>query len=203
MDALLSGYARFRANQWPIQRGIFEHLAERGQRPRAMVIACCDSRCDPGAVFDAGPGELFIIRNVANLIPPYEPDGTHHGTSAALEFGVRALEVPHIVVMGHAMCGGISALMNGVPESCPDFIQPWISIAETARARVLKCDDGTDPLRACEYEAVRLSVENLRSFPWIAEREAEGKLALHGTLFDIRTGILEGLQKDGSFKAVQ
>jgi len=124
MDDLLSGYARFRANQWPIQREIFEHLAERGQRPRAMVIACCDSRCDPGAVFDAGPGELFIIRNVANLIPPYEPDGTHHGTSAALEFGVRALEVPHIVVMGHAMCGGISALMNGVPESCPDFIQP-------------------------------------------------------------------------------
>ena len=203
MDDLLSGYARFRANQWPIQREIFEHLAERGQRPRAMVIACCDSRCDPGAVFDAGPGELFIIRNVANLIPPYEPDGTHHGTSAALEFGVRALEVPHIVVMGHAMCGGISALMNGVPESCPDFIQPWISIAETARARVLKCDDGTDPLRACEYEAVRLSVENLRSFPWIAEREVAGKLTLHGTLFDIRTGILEGLQKDGTFKAVQ
>jgi len=166
-----------------------------------MVIACCDSRCDPAMVFDAGPGELFIIRNVANLIPPYSPDGTYHGTSAALEFGVCALQVRDIVVMGHAMCGGIAALMHGVPANCPDFIYPWISIAEPARDRVLKCDDGRDPVRACEYEAVRLSLENLLSFPWIADRVAEGQLALHGALFDIRTGVLEVLQEDGSFKA--
>jgi len=201
MDALLPGYARFRATEWPAQREVFKQLAVRGQRPRAMVIACCDSRCDPAMVFDAGPGELFIIRNVANLIPPYSPDGTYHGTSAALEFGVCALQVRDIVVMGHAMCGGIAALMHGVPANCPDFIYPWISIAEPARDRVLKCDDGRDPVRACEYEAVRLSLENLLSFPWIADRVAEGQLALHGALFDIRTGVLEVLQEDGSFKA--
>ena len=199
MDDLLPGYTRFRAQQWPQQREIFEYLAAAGQRPRALVIACSDSRCDPAAVFDAGPGELFIVRNVANLVPPYAPDGDYHGTSAALEFAVCQLEVPQIVVMGHAMCGGINALMNGVPNSCPDFIAPWISIAAPARARVLACDDGTDPLRACEYETVRLSLENLRSFPWIAQRIAQGKLRLHGTLFDIRTGLLECLQPDGSF----
>ena len=203
MDALLPGYTRFRATRWPAQREIFEQLAERGQRPRAIVIACCDSRCDPAAVFDAGPGELFVIRNVANLVPPYDPDGTHHGTSAALEFGVCSLEVPRIVVMGHAMCGGITALMNGVPATCGDFLQPWISIAEAARARVLQCDDGSDPLRACEYETVKLSIENLMGFPWVASRVARGTLALHGTLFDIRTGVLETLGEDGKFAAVE
>ncbi len=201
MDDLLTGYARFRTQQWPHQREIFEHLADAGQRPKALVIACSDSRCDPGAVFDAGPGEIFIIRNVANLVPPYAPDGAYHGTSAALEFAVRHLEVPKIVVMGHAMCGGIGALMRGVPQSCPDFIASWISIAAVARNRVLACDDGTDPVRACEYEAVRLSLENLATFPWIAERVAQGKLELYGTLFDIRTGVLERLQADGSFVA--
>ena len=152
-------------------------------------------------MFDAGPGELFIVRNVANLVPPYAPDGAYHGTSAALEFAVQQLEVPQIVVMGHAMCGGINALMNGVPSNCPDFIGLWISIAEPARARVLACDDGTDPVRACEYEAVRLSLENLRRFPWVAERIAKGTLSLSGCLFDIRTGVLERLQDDGSFTA--
>jgi carbonic anhydrase len=202
MDSLLPGYARFRATQWPIQREVFEHLAERGQKPRALVIACSDSRCDPALVFDAGPGELFIVRNVANLVPPYAPDGEYHGTSAALEFGVRALEVPQIVVMGHAMCGGIAALMGGVPDTCPDFIRPWMSIADKARARVWSCDDGSDPVRACEYEAVRVSLENLRTFPWISEREAQGSLTLHGAFFDIRTGLLEQLRPDGNFTPI-
>ncbi len=201
MQTLLPGYARFRTQNWPEQRELFEQLAAKGQRPSALVIACSDSRCDPATVFDAGPGELFVVRNVANLVPPYEPDGNYHGTSAALEFGVCALAVPAIVVMGHAMCGGINALMNGVPDSCPDFIAPWISIAERARARVLACDDGIDLTRACEYEAVRLSLYNLLSFPWIKERVEQGKLKLHGSLFDIRTGILEILQADGSFVA--
>jgi carbonic anhydrase len=200
MDDLLPGYRRFRTQQWPHQREIFETLADHGQRPKALVIACSDSRCDPSAVFDAGPGELFVIRNVANLVPPYEPDKNYHGTSAALEFGVRALEVPRIVVMGHAMCGGINALMNGVPDSCPDFIAPWISIAAAAKKRVLACDDGTDPQRACEYEAVKLSLENLLTFPWIADRVRAGKLKLIGCLFDIRSGVLELLQPDGSFQ---
>lgn len=200
MQTLLPGYTRFRTQNWPEQRELFEQLAAKGQRPRALVIACCDSRCDPATVFDAGPGELFVVRNVANLVPPYEPDGHYHGTSAALEFGISALQIPTLVVMGHAMCGGINALMNGVPETCPDFIRPWISIAQKARARVLlACDDGTDRTKACEYEAVRLSLENLMTFPWVRERVEQGTLQLHGSLFDIRTGILELLQPDGSF----
>ena len=202
MDGLLNGYARFRAGAWPERKRMFERLAERGQAPRAMVIACADSRVDPGMIFDAGPGELFVVRNVANLVPPYAPDGAHHATSAALEFGVRVLRVGHLIVMGHGMCGGIAALIDGAPPQATDFLVPWINIAAKARERVLACDDGTDPQLALEQAAVALSLENLRGYPWIAERLADGSMELHGGHFDVRHGILNLLDPDGTFRPV-
>ncbi len=200
MDRLIDGYHRFRAGAWPDRRRLFEQLADKGQSPRALVIGCVDSRVDPGMILDAGPGELLVLRNVANLVPPYAPDDAHHSTSAALEFAVRVLEVPDIVVIGHGMCGGIAALLNGAPPQATDFLVPWISIAEKARRRVLACDDGTDMQLACEQASVALSLENLRGYPWIAERLAAGTLRLNGGHFDIRHGILTLLREDGTFQ---
>jgi carbonic anhydrase len=200
MDELIEGYRRFRTTAWPGQRALFERLAEDGQRPLAMVIACTDSRVDPGMIFDAGPGEIFVVRNVANLVPPCVPDGSYHGTSAALEFGVLRLGVSHLIVLGHGPCGGIRALLEGAPAPPGDFIGPWMSIAEQARRRVLACAPAERQL-AAEQEGVRLSLENLRTFPWIVERVADGRLRLHGAHFDIRTGVLAVLREDGVFAA--
>lgn len=156
-------------------------------------------------IFDAGPGELFTIRNVANLVPPFEPDGHYHGTSAALEFAIRVLRVPNAIVLGHAMCGGVALLLRGEPAPT-DFLSPWMSLADRARARVLRCEGvaaGDDAVeRACEDETVRLSLQNLRTFPWVAEREGAGDLRLHGFSFDIRTGILRRMAADGDFLPV-
>jgi carbonic anhydrase len=202
MDRLIEGYRRFRATEWPDRRALFEQLAAHGQHPRALVVACSDSRVDPTMVFGAGPGELFVVRNVANLVPPFAPDAAYHGTSAALEFGVRALEVRDVIVMGHAMCGGIHALLHGAPNPSYHFVGGWIAMAEAARARVLANTPLEEAQRACEYEAVRLSLENLRTFPWVRDALREHKLALHGTFFDIRSGILEYLGADGEFTPV-
>ena len=199
MKRLIDGYRRFRTEGWPDRKRLFEDLADQGQTPRALVIGCVDSRVDPGMILDAGPGELLVLRNVANLVPPYAPDGAHHSTSAALEFAVRVLRVPDIIIIGHAMCGGIAALMNGAPAVATDFLVPWINIAARARARVLACDDGADPQLACEHAAVALSLENLRGYPWVAERLADGSLQLHGAHFDIRTGTLKLLGENGAF----
>jgi AICAR transformylase/IMP cyclohydrolase PurH/carbonic anhydrase len=199
MDRLLDGYRRFRAETWPEARARFEELASRGQRPHTLVIACSDSRVDPAVIFGAGPGELFVIRNVANLVPPFRPDSEYHGTSAALEFGVRVLQVSQILVMGHAMCGGINALLNGAPPEARDFLPSWMRIAADARRRVLECTPVEEAQEACELEAVRLSLANLRSFPWVAEAEAEGRLALHGAHFAVVTGRLMVLGAAGEF----
>ena len=201
MERLLGGYNRFRKDQWPQRRRLFEELAVAGQQPRVMVISCADSRVDPGMIFDAGPGELFVVRNVAALVPPYAPDSAYHGTSAALEFGVRVLKVQDLVVMGHGLCGGVKALLDGPPPEVSDFVAPWISIAAPARQKVLTCDDGADRQLCCEQEVVRLSLDNLRTFPWIAEPIAAGTLRLHGAHFDIRTGKLRLLGPDGQFGA--
>jgi len=202
MDRLLDGYRRFRDTGWPERRRLFESLADVGQNPRAMVVSCADSRVDPGMIFDAAPGELFVVRNVANLVPPYEPDDAHHGTSAAIEFGVRVLQVDHMLVMGHALCGGVRALLTGVPPEAGDFVAGWIRIAEPARTRALACDDGTDVQLCCEWETVKLSLTNLMTFPWVRERVEAGKLRLHGAHFDIRSGVLSLLGPDGRFVAM-
>ncbi len=198
MDQLIDGYRRFRASEWPERRKQFEALAARGQQPRVMVIGCSDSRVDPGMIFGAGPGEIFTLRNVANLVPPYQPDGSLHGTSAAVEFAVRGLQVAEIIVLGHAMCGGIMALLGGVPAQMGEFIGPWIRIAASARNRVLRCDP-VDAQLALEHEAVRLSLDNLMSFPFVAERVLDGRLKLQGGHFDIRTGALTLLDREGAF----
>jgi carbonic anhydrase len=201
MQHLLQGYWRFRAQQWPERRAVFEHLAQGGQAPRTMVVACCDSRVDPTMIFNAEPGELFVLRNVANLVPPYEPDSAFHATSAALEFAVRVLEVDTLIVMGHAMCGGIRVLLQGAPDPAGDFLLPWMRIAEPARRRVL-ARSSADPQSDCEQESVKLSLENLMTFPWIAQRVVDRKLRLEGMIFDIRSGVLSVLHPNGSFRAV-
>jgi carbonic anhydrase len=133
MQKLLAGYQRFRANGWPEKRREFESLAENGQSPKALVVACIDSRVDPAMIFDAAPGEMLTVRNVANLVPPYAPDAAYHGTSAALEFGVRVLEVRDIIVLGHGLCGGVKTLLEGTPNRANEFVGPWMSMAPKAR----------------------------------------------------------------------
>jgi carbonic anhydrase len=201
VEELLQGYRRFRSQQWPERRAVFEQLADAGQAPRAMVIACSDSRVDPTMIFNAEPGKLFILRNVANLVPPYEPDSALHATSAALEFAIRVLEVQDLIVMGHAMCGGIRVLLHGAPDTATDFLLPWMRIAEPAKRRAL-LRRGTDPQSDCEQESVKLSLENLLTFPWIAQRVAEQRVRLSGMIFDIRSGVLTQLQPNGNFEAV-
>jgi carbonic anhydrase len=203
MDRLIEGYRRFRAETWPRERGRFEALAERGQRPRAMVIACSDSRVDPQMIFGAAPGELFVVRNVANLVPPYAPDAAYHGTSAALEFGVRVLGVRDLLVLGHGLCGGVRALLEGAPAEAADFVAPWMRIAGAARGRALACEPADARQEACEHEVVRLSLANLLTFPWLREAVEAGRLRLHGLHFDVRTGVLTALGAEGGgFAAV-
>jgi len=201
MDDLIEGYRRFRSGTWRSERSRFEELSRLGQRPRTLVIACSDSRTDPQMVFNAAPGELFVVRNVANLAPPYGPDDQPHGISAAIEFAVRVLRVREIVVMGHAMCGGIHALLNGAPAEVSDFVGQWVRIAEPARRRALKEPPGRQQ-DVCEHEAVRLSIANLMTFPWIKDAVDAGDLSLHGCYFDIRSGVLERLGEDGIFRPV-
>lgn len=201
MDRLIEGYRRFRARTWDRQRTRFQDLADSGQQPQALVVACADSRVDPQMIFDAAPGELFVIRNVANLVPPYKPDKSLHGTSAALEFGIRALAIPKVIVIGHAMCGGIDALLRGAPKETPDFVESWVALADPARRAVDRLP-ASERQQACEHEAIRLSLKNLDTFPWIRERVAAGRLRLGGYYFDIRTGILMRLGADGAFAPV-
>jgi carbonic anhydrase len=196
VDPLIEGHLRFRANTWPAERDRYVALAQRGQNPETMVIACSDSRVDPQTIFGAGPGELFVVRNVAGLVPTYTPDAGYHGTSAALEFGVRVLKVARIAVLGHALCGGIRAMVEGAPGVARDFVEPWMRIAEPALDAVPRQLSIDDMLHSCELEVVRLSLANLATFPWIADAVSAGTLKLQGFRFDIRSGVLTTLIND-------
>jgi carbonic anhydrase len=196
MDPLIEGHRRFRAETWPTERARYEELAHRGQRPSTMVIACSDSRVDPQTIFDAGPGELFVVRNVAGLVPPYSPDTGYHGTSAALEFGVRVLKVSRSAVVGHALCGGVQSMVEGAPLAARDFVEPWMKIAERALDSLPRQLSREDMLCECEMEVVRISLANLSTFPWIAEAIRLGELRLQGFRFDIRSGVLTTLVND-------
>lgn len=202
---LIAGYHRFRDNNYRDQKGRWDALAHEGQAPPVMVIACCDSRVDPATVFDTEPGQVFSLRNVANLVPPYEIGGGKHGASAAIEFGVLGLQVRHIVVLGHAQCGGINAALNGYSKDNSNhhsFIGDWMEIIADACADVSAAAP-SDPQRALELEAIKVSLKNLRSFPFISERERDGALKLHGAFFGIADGILHVLDEDsGEFGAV-
>ena len=200
-DALIEGYRRFRVGQYREQRERYDKLAQ-GQDPKVMVIACSDSRVDPAQVFDTSPGEIFVVRNVANLVPPFELGGHRHGVSAALEFAVTQLQVSEIVVMGHALCGGAGALIDGTPEAAQDFLPYWISIGAPARDIALQLsDDPVERRRIIEHQCVHLSLRNLETFPWIKERLEDGRLELHGAYFAVATGVLERLRPDGTFTA--
>jgi carbonic anhydrase len=201
-DPLAQGYRRFRDTKWPGQRDRFIALAEQGQKPHTLVVACSDSRADPASIFDAAPGELFVVRNVANLVPPYEPDGQLHGVSAALEFGVKVLGVSRIVVMGHALCGGVAAMRTGAPDSCSDFVAPWVAQGTPVVRRIVEEFPADQVEQAAEEAVVRLSIDNLRTFPWIAEREAAGQLILSGLHFGIADGMLRALKGPGRFEAL-
>lgn len=197
---LLDGYRSFLADDYSTERQRWEALAG-GQEPPVMIIACCDSRVDPATIFATQPGQAFVLRNVANLVPPYEPGGGLHGASAAIEFGVTGLGVRHVVVMGHEACGGIKAALtirsHGDDQS---FVDHWMSILDSARDDVLGDDSVADKQTALELMAIRQSLANLRTFPFVAQREAAGELTLHGCHFSIFKGQLLLLaEADGSF----
>lgn len=205
LQDLIDGFREFRRTNYRQQRSLFRVLAWAGQRPKAALITCCDSRVDPSLIFSAQPGDLFVIRNVANLVPPYRPTQDYHGTSAALEFAVRELGVQMLIVMGHTHCGGVAALTHDRSQSNSDFIGHWVSIADPALAQMREgMEPGEQPdLTALERAVVRLSIDNLRSFPWIAEMEKAGKVELHGMLFDVSSGDLHVIDPtDNEFHSI-
>jgi carbonic anhydrase len=187
MEELIAGYRRYRNERWPRLRALHQKLA-RGQAPRVLVIACCDSRVDPATIFDADPGELFVIRNVANLAPPFEQGGGYHGTSAAIEFAVTGLKVSEILVLGHAQCGGVAAALNA-PEEPTTFVDHWVGLLDPAKERIAHVHG--DKQIALEYESIKVTLENLRTFPFVAERMSAGKLALFGARYGVADGGLE------------
>ena len=188
IDKLMQGYRSYRDGSYEDSRPLIEDLVERGQHPEVAVVACSDSRVDPAILFQADPGDLFMVRNVANLVPPMEEEGTYHGTSAALEFAVLGLGVKHIVVLGHAHCGGIKLMMEPDPyDSSFKFVPAWVSMLNAAHRRVRATMSSASPearTRACEQNAVLVSLENLTTFPWVRERLAAGELQLHGWYVD-------------------
>lgn len=199
---LLKGYRRFREGVYPRQRERFDQTIEEGQQPKVMIVGCSDSRVDPSQIFDVDPGEIFVVRNVAALVPPFETTPGLHGVSAAVEFAVQMLEVKQIVVMGHGSCGGCQAALtqsfNSKPVGEGGFVANWINLLNEVRAPVAR-EHGTEGRTAelaMEFAAIRLSLANLRSFPWVAEKENAGTLKLRGAHFSIREGMLYSLDEE-------
>jgi carbonic anhydrase len=206
-ESLLDGYRRFMDERHARGEQRYRDLAEHGQTPETMIIACCDSRSAPETIFDCGPGELFVLRNVANLVPSFEPDGGQHGTSAAIEFAVQALRVKNIVVMGHGRCGGIHAALNPAAPLAPgDFIGKWMGLLGPVARQASASHEiaPEDRQTALERFSIRNSIGNLRTFPYVRDGEAAGKLRVHGAWFDISSGELWILdQKSGEFTRPQ
>ncbi len=191
MERLIEGFKRFRANYFEANRARFERLAGRPQHPRYAIVTCCDSRIDTTRVFDAIPGEVFLIRNIANLVPPYEPDQHRHSTSAAIEYAVRVLKVGQFVILGHAGCGGIQALLDP-PTPPTDFIHLWLEMAAPARERTLS-EQGLskeERQKHCELEALKSSLSNLLGFPWVGARVDDGSLHVDALYLDLERGGL-------------
>lgn len=191
---LIGGYSNFMNGRYSGERQRYADLANEGQSPTTMIIGCCDSRAAPETIFDCGPGELFVLRNVANLVPPYEPTGGQHGTSAGIEFAINQLGIKHIIIMGHGRCGGIAAALN--PDAEPladgDFIGKWMSLLEPVAKQFTDNGLMTPRERQTAFEriSIRNSLKNLRTFPYVNEREAAGTLTVHGAWFDIKSGEL-------------
>ena len=197
-ESLTDRYRRFKHRIYVPNADLYEELATYGQNPEIMVISCCDSRVDPENIFNSMPGELFVVRNVANLVPPYETGGKFHGVSAAIEFAAMNLRVKHLVVLGHSGCGGVKVALDqsAAIETEAHFISRWMSMLDDARLSILashQMQSHEVKLRALELEAVKTSIKNLRTFPFIKELEDKGRLGLHGAHFDIKSGTLSVL----------
>lgn len=200
IDKLFLGFNRFHKEYFEDNPKLYDELSHLGQSPKSMFVACCDSRVHPDKVFDTQPGEIFVVRNVANLVPAYVDDGKTHGTSAALEFAVKALEVEHVIVFGHSQCGGIKSLMSGAhQENNNQFIDPWMQSSIKARDKVL-CDHADKSFEQqcihCEKESILNSINNLLSFPFVKDKVNNQKLQLHGWYFDIEAGDVQRLHDD-------
>jgi len=180
---MLQGYQAFRDKYVHGDKYILQYLSYYGQQPEVMMVSCCDSRVDPALIMQCDPGDLFVVRNVANIVPPYEKDDLHHGTSAALEFAVCHLKVKHLIIMGHRQCGGIKALLNAGSTGKNDFISNWVSIIKVP-------DVSPDEVDTCAKLALHQSRENCLTFPWIKERVDRGELIIHLWFFDIKQGLI-------------
>ena len=190
---LLAGFVDFKKNFFGVDNRFYKKLAKRGQKPKTIIICCSDSRVDPAILFGARPGDLFVVRNVANLVPPYQPDDNFHGISAAIEFGVRDLGVREIVVLGHAFCGGIKALcshVNGEDNDNREFITPWIKIAMPVMNKFAEKSVKDSEIHEVEKASIVNSMTNLRTFPWLKSLEDLGELKIHGWWFDMEHGAL-------------
>lgn len=201
MQHLIDGYRVYRKKRWPELRALHKRLAETGQSPRVLVIACADSRVDPATIFNAGPGELFVVRNVANLAPPFEEAPGYHGVSAAIEFAVIGLKVETILVLGHAQCGGVAAALEDRPRDPHSFLDSWIGLLDRAKGRLSEHEH--DPKSALEHESIRVTLENLATFPFIQQAIASRGLNLIGMRYGVADGGLELLNPEtGVFEPV-
>ena len=197
-ENLTDRFRRFKQRHFVPNADQYEELATYGQNPEVMLISCCDSRVDPETIFSAMPGELFVVRNVANLVPPYETGGKYHGVSTAIEFAVMNLRVKHLIVMGHSGCGGVKACLDQsvAIQTEAKFISRWMSMLDDARLTVLashQMASQAEKLKALEMAGVKTSIKNLRTFPFVHDLEAKGRLNLHGAYFDIASGTLSVL----------
>ncbi len=206
---LVEGYESFLGDRFRREQDRYRHLAQHGQSPKILLIGCCDSRVSPEVIFDAHPGEIFVVRNIANLVPPYAPDTEYHGTSAALEYAVGVLHVAHIVVMGHARCGGVRAYVEQFADpnralAPDDFIGRWISLLAPAAAKLGPCTESMEIYaERLGHAAILDTLANLRSFPYVDESERAGRLSLHGAYFGVADGRLYGLNEaSGAFHPV-
>lgn len=201
MERLIEGYRQYRQQRWPELKALHKVLAERGQSPKTMVLACADSRVDPATIFNASPGELFVVRNVANLAPPFEQGVGLHGVSAAIEFAVKQLKVETILVLGHAQCGGVAAALQERARDPHSFLDAWISLLDSAKSRIDTHDH--EAQTALEFESIRVTLENLTSFPFIAEAIRDRGLKLAGARYGVADGGLEVLNAEtGAFDPV-
>lgn len=190
---LYRGIKKFHQNYFVQDTGLYANL-RTGQSPKVLVISCCDSRVDPALLTQSQPGDIFVVRNVANLVPRYEADGGHHGVSAAIEFAIKNLGVEMVVILGHSQCGGIRALMAPPQSQGTIFIDKWMSIAEKAKIKVISENPNVDQReleRLCEKESILVSMKNLEAFPFVKEKIDNGSLKVHGWWFDIESGALE------------
>ncbi len=209
IKALIQGHQKFRAHYFDEGDTTFSDLVHQGQRPKVLMVACCDSRVDPALVMNAQPGDLLVIRNVANLVPPYEEDQSYHGTSAALEFGVCILGIRHVILFGHTQCGGIQALLQHSHERCgpKSFLTKWMELAKTAHDTTIRCHAESsfeEKVTLCGQYSLINSLKNLRTFPWVMEKVNQGILCLHAWNFDISQGTLEEYdEKESRFRVIQ